>query len=104
MNGIRPWFSIDAGADEIVLVAHLPIPEAEDVDRCMNCPYAECRNCMGSREKRRKYDSCGRPRICDIERIRRMVESGRTNREICESIGCSKSTVNRYKRMLVTSA
>ena len=104
MNGYLPWLSIEAEADEIVLIARLPMPKAEDVERCMNCPYDDCLNCMGSKGQRRKYVSAGRPPVCDIEKIRRLVNAGRTNREICEEVGCSKPTLARYKRKLVMSA
>ena len=104
MNGRLPWFSLEASADEIWLIACLPVANSEDVRRCMDCPYDECRNCMGPASQRREHASVGRPTICDVEAIRRMVNEGMSNKEICEKLGCSRRTADRYIRRFAISA
>lgn len=104
MNAYLPWLGPEAAPSEIWIVANLPVASRDDVDRCMHCSFPDCRNCMGAKGQRREHDSAGRPPVCDIEHIRRMVNAGKSNREICEELGCSKSTASRYRRKIVISA
>ena len=101
---VLPWFSVDAAADEIWIIAHLPVAERNEVERCMGCPYEQCMDCMGINAKQRitPYGSgCGRPG-CDIEKIRKMIEEGKSNREICKELRCSQRTANRYRARFTT--
>ena len=104
IQGTFPWFSVEAGASELVITAHLPFPASRDVNRCMNCPYQECINCMsgGRSDGQMRREKSGRP-PCEAERIARMLAEGRTNREIREAVGCCDRTVRRYKRKIAVS-
>lgn len=102
LSGRAPWFSIEAGADEITVVAHLPFPTESEVCKCMKCPYAECRDCMGKRKD--NFKEPHRPPIYDLTIIRRLVRSGWGYEKIMRETGCSESTARRYVKKYVTSA
>ena len=106
-NGLRgsaPWFSMEAAPSELVIVAHLPYPKAQDVETCLHCPFSECRNCMGAKQERETGNPSGRPTMFDIEQIRRLIDDGKTNIEICKALGCTMRTAQRYKRKFAVSA
>lgn len=93
-----PWNSVDA-IDESVLLARLPIPTRNDVDKCMNCPYEQCVDCDQARAKTRAKNSVGRPRILvDMEALELCLSRGDTARELSESLGISIRTAQRLKR------
>lgn len=101
MNGCYPWFSVDAGASEVWLTVRFPVPDEDEVTRCMNCPYEDCRDCInGGAEKKAPH----RPLMYDEALIRRLVSSGKSNKEICNEVGCSRATAIRYRKRMVITA
>ena len=96
IRGSAPWFSLEASADEIVIIAHLPIPTENEVCRCMNCPYSECKNCMGSGKEKLSGNTNGRPNVYDVNTITSLVKSGRSSREISRAVGCTERTARLY--------
>lgn len=57
-----PWLSIDA-VDEEYEDARLPVPKAEDVEKCLCCTEPDCTNCLDPSPKNRITGRrCGRPR------------------------------------------
>ena len=97
-----PWMSIDASGDELVVAAHLPYPTISEVEKCMNCPYAECRDCI--RKRKDSFKPPHRPPVYDITVIQNLVRAGRTSKEISKEVGCAERTARRYIRKFVTSA
>lgn len=57
-----PWRSLDA-LNELYINIEFPHPTNEEVDCCMNCPYAACTNCKDTNRKARSTGKKrGRPR------------------------------------------
>lgn len=102
LSGRAPWFSLEASADEITVIAHLPIPSEKEVCKCLSCPYADCRNCIGKRKD--SFKPPHRPPIYDETIIRRLIDEGKTSREISVTVGCAERTAKRYIRKFVKSA
>ena len=102
LHGAAPWFSIEAAPDEMVLVAHLPYPSENDVSKCMNCPYAECRDCIGKNKS--YFKESHRPPVYDTATIRRLVYGGSGYESIMRELGCSESTARRYVKKFIKSA
>lgn len=93
-----PWFSIDA-ENEDAMNAALPRPSAEEVEKCMNCQYSECIDCIAKRGRTPKR--MGRPKVhIDMEILIRMVGEDCTNADIGSALGVSVRTVNRVKKSL----
>lgn len=97
-----PWMSIDASGNEMVIAAHLPFPTLSEVEKCMNCPFDECRDCI--RKHKDSFKEPHRPPLYDVTFIRRLVDEGKSSREISETVGCAERTARRYIRRFTASA
>ena len=102
IHGKAPWFSVEAAPNELVIVAHLPYPTREEVEKCQNCPFDRCRDCIGKRKD--TFKEPHRPPVYDVTIIRQLVSSGVGYEKIMDETGCSESTARRYVRKFVRSA
>lgn len=72
-TAVKPWLSIDAGEyaydgfpkdgeayGAVAMNGRYENARKEEIKRCLNCPYDECRNCMAVPKKRRKIYLGGR--------------------------------------------
>lgn len=73
------------------------IEPQEQIERCLNCPYEKCINCLGCCEGGKK----GRPDKCDLDELRELLKLKKTTPEICAKLGISRSTFFEHKRKLV---
>lgn len=102
MNAYLPWFSPEAAPSEVWVLARLPVAKSEDVCKCLSCPYADCRDCIGKHKD--SFKEPHRPPSYDLTIIRRLVRSGGGYEKIMRETGCSESTARRYVKKYVTSA
>ena len=102
MNGYLPWFSPEAAPSEVWVIARLPVAKSEEVCKCLSCPFAECRNCIGKRKD--DFKAPHRPPVYDVTIIRQLVNSGADSKTISKEVGCSDRTARRYIRKYVVSA
>lgn len=102
MNAYLPWFSPEAAPSEVWVIARLPVAKSEDVCKCLSCPYADCRDCIGKRKD--SFKESHRPPIYDEAVIRRLYLEGKNSREISETVGCAERTARRYIKKIVKSA
>lgn len=86
-NAKAPWLTVDAAAESRrqehcgetgrflsgALVDEQREPQAR-IDKCMNCPYPECRNCWESKKDRRHRGKRSAQELADSLRLRRCGE------------------------------
>lgn len=86
-----PWLTVDAAAEEMArrqehceetgrflsgAVTDGQRDTQESIERCMSCPYPECRNCMENRHRRSKKRKQTAKELADSLRIHRCEEVG----------------------------
>lgn len=84
-----PWLTVDAAAESrrqehceetgrflSGAVTDGQRDTQESIERCMSCPYPECRNCMENRRRRSKRRKPTAKELADSLRIHRCEEVG----------------------------
>ena len=75
-----------------------------NIEKCLACPYAECKNCLAKRE----YKKYGRGRPSEYERLKEQIialkESGRTQVAIAEELHIGRTTLWQYIKRIYKEA
>lgn len=98
---VLPWKSIDA-VDEWYERAGLPVDSMEEIDRCLECTYPECEDCIA--KERCVARKGGVSKAVGMALMAELMAAGATARELSAALGVSRQTVQRWKRELVTKA
>ena len=87
-----PWLSPDAEPE----YGYSTDPQ-ELIDKCCNCPCADCVDCIGGGKKTRK----GRPSAAnDLTAFAKLVMDGISVNQVCAILGIGRSTFYNYKNQL----
>jgi len=98
---VLPWRSIDA-VDELYERARLPHDSMDEINRCLECTYPECDDCIA---KNRCAMRRGRvSKAVGMELMAELMGTGATQREMCAALGVSAATLRRWKGELAAKA
>lgn len=92
---IRPVASYDTERD-----TH-PMDSEECINKCLNCPYERCVNCLASTKRKNAVPGRkGRPASVDLDKLRELLVLKTPKSEIMQSLGICDSTYYRYARLV----
>ena len=71
--------------------------EQEEIQKCLNCPYPECVNCLSPDGR---YGKIAKRHTKWGELIKRCVAEGMNDQQISSAIGVNRNTVGDLRRAL----
>lgn len=91
IRACKPWNSVDAGERFTAATG-----EGQDrIDKCLECPYAECFNCYDSRAKENAQH-----RNFDPDALMELLLLKKKPEEILQQMNVSKRTIYNYRKKL----
>lgn len=82
VNGWYPW----NGPDAVTPLSTTTHDSAKDIERCFNCKYAECNNCL-----------CTDKNAKAIEAFEKLLDQKISRQEICDIMKISRATFFNYQ-------
>lgn len=98
--GRYPW--ADASAAEAHVGRSVNPDTPEQIERCLNCTYPECVNCLSTRGAscEAEFDKPGRPHRFSDQTLVSLLDEGKSLREISAMLSVTVQAVRYRKRKL----
>lgn len=99
ISGRYPWNAAPPGSPPM-RSSNRDTPE--QIERCLNCPYPECVNCLSPRGTSREaeFNKPGRPNRFSDQTLTALLDEGKSLREISAMLSVTVQAVRYRKRKL----